>query len=103
MTEDTTLSSAVVFQPIPEDPAADSRQGIQELLSDGAINGANGAAKNVGSWTKDYQELTGLIRQKGLLAKQPGYYALDVISVMENALIEKRYKLSSKIKILMKF
>ena len=79
MTEDTTLSSVGIFQDIPEEPAADSRQGIQELLSDGAIDGANGEAKNVGSWSKDYQELTGLVRQKGLLTKQPRYYAANFL------------------------
>ena len=79
MTEDTTLPSAGIFQDIPEEPAADSRQGIQELLSDGAIDGENGEAKNVGSWSKDYQELTGLVRQKGLLTKQPRYYAANFL------------------------
>lgn len=58
------------------------RQGIQELLSDGLTNGANVSAPAVASLTDEYQELTGLIRQRGLLSKRPGYYAFKTSSTL---------------------
>ena len=79
MTEDTTFIPAETRQGTPENPAADSRRGLQELLSDGPVTGARSEARFVGSWSEDYQELTGLIRQQGLLAKQPRYYAANIM------------------------
>ena len=59
MTEDTISSPSGSRLGTPDISAENLRQGIQELLSDGQMNGANGSAQAVGSWTEDYQELTG--------------------------------------------
>ncbi len=79
MTEDTIASPSGSRLGTPDISAENLRQGIQELLSDGQMNGANGSAQAVGSWTEDYQELTGLIKQQGLLTKQRGYYAVNIM------------------------
>lgn len=82
MTEDTMPPTVGSRIGTPNISAEGLRQGVQDLFSDGPMNGAGTETQTVGSLTDEYLELTGLVRQRGLLAKQPGYYAFKILSTL---------------------